>query len=84
MSVEINQALEAIYNSGDPNMQDLANRAMALKQALEQGQVSKSEYTAMITDLYHEKNINEAVQDLQLKEYVNTTMNALINLASLY
>jgi dsDNA-specific endonuclease/ATPase MutS2 len=84
MSVEINQALEAIYNSGDPSMQDLANRAMALKQALEQGQVSKSEYTAMVTDLYHEKNINEAVQDLQLKEYVNTTMNALINLASLY
>lgn len=84
MSIEINQALESIYNSGNPGMQDLANRALGLKQALEQGQINKSEYTEMITDLYHEKNINEAVQDLQLKEYINTTMNALINLASLY
>jgi hypothetical protein len=84
MSVELNQALEAIYNTGDPSMQDLANRALGLKQSLEKGQISKSEYTELVTDLYHEKNINEAVQDLQLKEYINTTMNALINLASMY
>jgi hypothetical protein len=84
MSAEINQALEAIYNTGDPNMQDLANRALALKQALEQKQVSPSEYKEMITDLYHEKNINESVQDLALKEHINSAMNALINLASLY
>jgi hypothetical protein len=38
----------------------------------------------MITDLYHEKNINESVQDLQLKEHINSAMNALINLASMY
>ena len=84
MSAEINQALEAIFNTGDPNMQDLANRALALKQALEQGQISASEYKEMVTDLYHEKNINESVQDLQLKEHINSAMNALINLASLY
>ena len=84
MSVEINQALEAIYNTNDPSLQDLANRAMSLKQALEQGQISKSEYTELVTDLYHEKNINESVQDLQLKEHINSAMNALINLASLY
>ena len=84
MSAEINQALEAIFNTGDPNMQDLANRALALKQALEQGQVSPSEYKEMVTDLYHEKNINESVQDLALKEHINSAMNALINLASLY
>jgi hypothetical protein len=84
MSAEINQALEAIFNTGDPNMQDLANRALALKQALEQGQVSPGEYKEMITDLYHEKNINESVQDLALKEHINSAMNALINLASLY
>lgn len=84
MSIEITKALEAIYNTGDAGMQDLANRALALKQALEQGEISKSEYTEMINDLYHEKNINEAVQDLQLKEHINTTMNALIKLASLY
>jgi dsDNA-specific endonuclease/ATPase MutS2 len=84
MSQEINSALEAIYNTGDPAMQDLANRALALKQALEQGQINTSEYKEMVTDLYHEKNINEAVQDLELKEYINTTMNALISLASLY
>lgn len=84
MSQDINQQLEAIYNTGDPAMQDLANRALSYKQALEQQQVSADEYQAMITDLYHEKNINESVQDLQLKEHINTTMNALIALASLY
>jgi capsule polysaccharide export protein KpsE/RkpR len=80
----IEQQLEAIFNTGDPNMQDLANRAMALKQALEQQQISAGEYTEMINDLYHEKNINESVQDLQLKENINTAMNALVNLASMY
>jgi hypothetical protein len=80
----IEQQLEAIFNTGDPNMQDLANRAMALKQALEQKQLSAGEYTEMINDLYHEKNINESVQDLQLKENINTAMNALVNLASMY
>ena len=80
----IEQQLEAIFNTGDPNMRDLANRAMALKQALEQKQLSAGEYTEMINDLYHEKNINESVQDLQLKENINTAMNALVNLASMY
>jgi hypothetical protein len=80
----IEQQLEAIFNTGDPNMQDLANRAVALKQALEQGQISASEYKEMITDLYHEKNINESIQDLALKENINSAMNALINLASMY
>lgn len=84
MSAEINQSLEAIFNTGDPGMQDLANRALSLKQALEQGQISASEYKEMINDLYHEKNINESVQDLRLKEHINTTINALISLASLY
>ena len=84
MSQDINNALESIYNSGDPNLQDLANRAMQIKQALEQKQISPDEYKSLITDLYHEKNINDAVQDLQLKEYINTTMNALITLAALY
>ena len=84
MSIEINQALEAIFNTGDPGMQDLANRALALKQALEQGQLSVGEYKEMVTDLYHEKNINESVQDLALKEHINSVMNALINLASMY
>jgi hypothetical protein len=84
MSAEINQSLEAIFNTGDPGMQDLANRALSLKQALEQGQISAGEYKEMINDLYHEKNINESVQDLRLKEHINTTINALISLASLY
>jgi dsDNA-specific endonuclease/ATPase MutS2 len=84
MSAEINQSLEAIFNTGNPGMQDLANRALSLKQALEQGQISAGEYKEMINDLYHEKNINESVQDLRLKEHINTTINALISLASLY
>lgn len=84
MSQDINNALESIFNSGDPALQDLANRAMQMKQALEQKEISADEYKALIVDLYHEKNINESVQDLQTKEYINSTMNALINLASLY
>jgi len=84
MSQDVHNALEAIYNTGDPAMQDLANRALQLKTALEQKQISPSEFKEMVTDLYHEKNINESVQDLELKEHINTTMNALINLASLY
>lgn len=84
MSQDVHNALEAIYNTGDPGMQDLANRALQLKQALESKQISPSEFKEMVTDLYHEKNINEAVQDLELKEHINTTMNALISLAALY
>jgi dsDNA-specific endonuclease/ATPase MutS2 len=84
MSQDVHNALEAIYNTGDPHMQDLANRALQLKQMLESKQISASEFKEMVTDLYHEKNINEAVQDLELKEHINTTMNALISLASLY
>jgi len=84
MSQEVHQQLESIYNTGDPNLQDLANRALGLKTMLEQGQISKSEFTELVNDLYHEKNINEAVQDLRLKEQINTAMNALISLAALY
>jgi hypothetical protein len=82
--MKLTQALEAIHNSGDPNLQDLANRALQMKQALEQKQISPDEYKSLITDLYHEKNINDSVQDLQMKEYINSTMTALLNLASLY
>ena len=80
----IEQQLEAIFNTGDPNMQDFANRALALKQALEQGQISAGECKEMITDLYHEKNINESAHDLQVKTAVNTAITALVNLASMY
>jgi dsDNA-specific endonuclease/ATPase MutS2 len=84
MSQDVHNALEAIYNTGDPAMQDLANRALQLKTALEQREISPGEFKEMVNVLYHEKNINESVQDLQLKEHINTTMNALISLASLY
>jgi hypothetical protein len=80
----IEQQLEAIFNTGDPNMQDFANRALALKQALEQGQISAGECKEMITDLSHEKNINELAHDLQVKIAVNTAITALVNLASMY
>ena len=84
MSQDVHNQLEQIYNTGDPNLQDLANRALQLKTMLEQKEISKSEFTEMVNDLYHEKNINEAVQDLQTKEFVNSAMNALIALAALY
>jgi hypothetical protein len=82
MSVE--QQLEALFNTGDPSLQDLATRANDLKNALTSGQISRGEFIEMLEDLVHEKNINESVQDLQVKISVNTAINALVNLASMY
>jgi hypothetical protein len=82
MSVE--QQLEALSNTGDPSLQDLATRANALATALTSGQISKGEFIEMLEDLAHEKNINESAHDLQVKIAVNTAMTALVNLASMY
>jgi hypothetical protein len=82
MSVE--QQLEALFNTGDPSLQDLATRANDLKNALTSGQISRGEFIEMLEDLVHEKNINESVQDLQVKISVNTAITALVNLASMY
>ena len=80
MSVE--QQLEALFNTGDPSLQDLATRANDLKNALASGQISKGEFMEMLEDLAHEKNINESAHDLQVKEAVNTALNALVAIAS--
>jgi hypothetical protein len=82
MSVE--QQLEALFNTGDPSLQDLATRANDLKKALESGQISKGEFIEMLQDLAHEKNINESAHDLQVKIAVNTALEALVNVASMY
>lgn len=80
MSVE--QQLEALFNTGDPSLQDLAVRANELKNALANGQISKGEFMEMLQDLAHEKNINESAHDLEVKEAVNTALNALVAIAS--
>ena len=80
MSVE--QQLEALFNTGDPSLQDLATRANDLKNALASGQISKSEFMEMLQDLAHEKNINESAHDLEVKEAVNMALNALVAIAS--
>ena len=82
MSVE--QQLEALFNTGDPRLQDLATRANDLKKALESGQISKGEFMEMLQDLAHEKNINESAHDLQVKIAVNAALEALVNVASMY
>ena len=82
MSVE--QQLEALFNTGDPSLQDLAIRANDLKKALESGQINKSEFMEMLQDLAHEKNINESAHDLQVKIAVNAALEALVNVASMY
>ncbi len=82
MSVE--QQLEALFNTGDPSLQDLATRANDLKKALESGQISKGEFVEMLQDLAREKNINESAHDLQVKIAVNTALEALVNVASMY
>ena len=79
MSIE--QQLEALFNTGNPDLQDLATRANDLKNALASGQISKSEFMEMLQDLAHEKNINESAHDLEVKEAVNTALNALVAVA---
>jgi hypothetical protein len=79
MSVE--QQLEALFNTGNPDLQDLATRANDLKNALVTGQISKSEFMEMLQDLAHEKNINESAHDLEVKEAVNIALNALVAVA---
>jgi hypothetical protein len=78
------QQLEALFNTGDPSLQDLATRANDLKKALESGQISKGEFMEMLQDLAHEKNINESAHDLQVKIAVNAALEALVNVASMY
>ena len=80
----LDEAFQAIAGTGDPSLQDLSQRALDLKNALANNQISASEFTEMVNDLYHEKNINESIQDLALKEHINSAMTALINLASMY
>jgi hypothetical protein len=80
MSVE--QQLEALFNTGNPDLQDLAIRANDLKNALATGQISKGEFMEMLQDLAHEKNINESAHDLAVKEAVNMALNALVAVAS--
>ena len=79
MSVE--QQLEALFNTGNPDLQDLATRANDLKNALASGQISKGEFMEMLQDLAHEKNINESAHDLEVKEAVNMALNALVAVA---
>jgi hypothetical protein len=79
MSVE--QQLEALFNTGNPDLQDLATRANDLKNALVTGQISKGEFMEMLQDLAHEKNINESAHDLEVKEAVNIALNALVAVA---
>lgn len=80
MSIE--QQLEALFNTGNSDLQDLAVRANELKKALESGQVSNSEFVEMLQDLAHEKNINESAHDLEVKIQVNAALTALVAIAS--
>lgn len=79
MSVE--QQLEALFNTGDPDLQDLAVRANELKNLFLSQQVSQSEYFELLQDLAREKNINESAKALETKEQVNMALNALVAIA---
>ena len=77
----LDEQLQELYFSGNPDLQDLATKAGALKQAFLNQQLSQSEYTEMINDLAREKNINESAHELEVKETVNATLNALVAVA---
>lgn len=80
MSVE--QQLEALFNTGDPSLQDLAIRANGLKNALASGEVSKEEFAELFEDFSHEMNIRLEAHSLEIKEAVNTALTALVAIAS--
>ena len=80
MSVE--QQLEAMYNTGDPTLQDIAIRANSLKTALANGDISPSEFKEMFDDFSHEVNIRLEAHNLDIKEAVNTALTALVAIAS--
>ena len=79
MSAE--QQLEALFNSGDPDLQDLAVRANNLKNMFLSQQISQSEYFELLQDLATEKNINESARSMEIKIQVNAALNALVAIA---
>jgi hypothetical protein len=79
----IEEQLQQLADLGDPHLTDLVVRANDMKNALMQNEITKGEYLDMLNDLIHEKNIHETVSDLELKEHINTALNALVNVASL-
>ena len=79
MTVE--EQLQALFNTNNPDLQDLAVRANDLKNAFTTGQISQSEFYEMVKDLATEKNINESAHDLEVKAAVNTALNALVAVA---
>jgi hypothetical protein len=80
--MNLDEQLQAMANSGHPTIVEIANRAGALKAALEQGQCSPDEYKSMLTDLVHEANIESAIEDLQTRQTTYQILNGLLALAS--
>lgn len=81
--MNIDEQLQQLAQLGYPYLTDLAERANYLKNALLQQRITKGEYLDMLQDLIHEKNIDEAVEDMALKEHVNSILNALVTVASM-
>jgi hypothetical protein len=78
----IEQQLEALFNTGDPTLKDIAVRANSLKTALTNGDISQSEFNEMFEDFSHEVNVRTEAHNLEIKEAINTAMNALVTIAS--
>ena len=81
--MNLDEQLQQMATSGNMVLVELANRSIALKTALAQGQCSADEYKSMLTDLVHEANIDQSIDDLQTRENTYTVLNGLLALASI-
>jgi len=84
MNVEdLQSQLGQCYNgSQDPNVQTAAANANQYTEMFKQGQMTKDEYTQVMSDIARTNEINRSADNLQVLEYMNVTINALISLAS--
>jgi hypothetical protein len=84
MSVEqLQQQLGECFNgSQDSNVQQAAQTANQYTELFKQGQLSKDEYTQLMSDIARTNEINKSVDNQQVLEYMNVAINGLITLAS--
>jgi hypothetical protein len=80
---ELQGKLATCFNSGDAASQQAAQTAYQYTDMFKSGQLTKEEYTELMSDIARTNEINKSVANVQLMEYMNTAINGLINLASL-
>ena len=79
---EINNQLAQLANCGDPQFAQAAQYVAQATQAAQTGQLSPQELTETLQDMQRQLEIIQDMNQLQLKETLNTVINGLILIAS--